>query len=408
MSFELLFSRISGRLWMARREAGAIVELRVEHDDAGIHCGRIVKGRVTNVLPGIQSAFLEVGREQSVFLHANDLPATDEKTARLPIQDRLREGNELVVQVVREGRGSKRARVTCNLTIPGRMLVLVPGITRRAVSRRIPDPDERRRVQGILEELPAEECGWIARTVAGGSDPDRLVLEAERLLGIWRDVRARAAESTAPSILLHEPDLLSEVLRDSPSENLDDIVLDDADDRQLALDLLRDVDPLAASKIRLHTGETSLFEAQGVDAEIDKALRPRVWLKSGGYLVIEETEALVSIDVNTGKYLGKRDFDATILRTNLEAAREIARQLRLRGLGGIIVVDLIDMPRRENREEVLSVFEGELRKDPAKTRIVGISDLGLLQLTRKLSRPGISHQLMRPCGDCHGLGRVRR
>jgi len=407
MSFELFLSRIDGRLWMARREGGSIVELRVEDDDEEARSGRIVKGRVTNVLPGIQSAFLEVGKEQSVFLHANDLPAADETTSRLPIQDRLREGNELVVQVVREGRGSKRARVTCNLTIPGRMLVLVPGITRRAVSRRIPDYDERARIQEILEDLPAEDCGWIARTAAIGAGRERLALEADRLLRTWGDVRTRAAESPAPSILLREPDLLTEALRDSSSESLEGIVLDDPGDRQRAIDFLDGLDPLAASKIRLHAGDGSLFEAQGIDAEIDKALRPRVWLKSGGYLVIEETEALVSIDVNTGKYLGKRDFDETILRTNLEAAREIARQLRLRGLGGIVVIDLIDMPRQESREEVLSVFEEELRKDPAKTRVVGISDLGLLQLTRKWSRPGISHQLTRSCSKCQGLGRVR-
>jgi ribonuclease G len=184
-------------------------------------------------------------------------------------------------------------------------------------------------------------------------------------------------------------------------------VFDDPGDRQRALDYLQGVDPAAASRIRLHTGETGLFEALGVESEIDRALRPRVWLKSGGHLVIEETEALVSIDVNTGKFLGGRDSEQTVLKTNCEAAREIARQLRLRGLGGIIVVDLIDMPRSEHREEVLAVFEDALRRDPAKTRLAGISELGLLQLTRKRSRPGISETLTRPCDACRGQGRVR-
>lgn len=408
MSYELLFSRIEGRLWMARREDGSVVELRAEQDDDEAHSGCIVKGRVSNVLRGIQSAFLDIGGDRSVFLHASDLSAVGDPKSTVPIQDRLREGNEVVVQVVREGRGGKRARVTCNLTIPGRMLVLVPNITRNAVSRRIPDYDERARIQGILEDLPDEECGWIARTAAVGADAQRLGLEAERLLGAWRDLRKRAAELSAPSVLLREPDLLTEVLRDSSSDSLEAIVLDDVDDRQRALDLLRIVDPVAASKLRLHTGEVGLFEATGVNAEIDKALRPRVWLKSGGYLVIEETEALVSIDVNTGKFLGKGDFEQTVLRTNCEAAREIARQLRLRGLGGIIVIDLIDMRGRDDREQVLSLFEEQLRKDAARTRVVGISDLGLLQLTRKWSRPGIAHQLTRPCDSCHGQGRVRR
>lgn len=408
MSHDLLFSRIDGRQWMARREDGSIVEIRAEQDDDEVHSGCIVKGRVSNVLPGIQSAFLDIGGDRSVFLHANDLTSTDDARSTAPIQDRLREGNEVVVQVVREGRGGKRARVSCNLTIPGRMLVLVPGITRNAVSRRIPDYDERARIQAILEDLPTEDCGWIARTAAVGADPERLGHEAERMLDAWRGLRARSEESPAPAVLLREPDLLTEVLRDSASESLDGIVLDDVGDRQRALDFLRSVDPVAASKIRLHTGEVGLFEAEGVDAEIDKALRPRVWLKSGGYLVIEETEALVSIDVNTGKFLGKSDFEETVLRTNREAAREIARQLRLRGLGGIIVVDLIDMRGREHRDDVLALFEEQLRKDPARTRVEGISELGLLQLTRKWSRPGIAHQLTRPCGECQGRGRVRR
>lgn len=408
MSYELLFSRIDGRQWMARREDGSVVELRVEQDDDEVHSGCIVKGRVSNVLPGIQSAFLDIGGDRSVFLHANDLPSSGEARSTVLIEERLREGNEVVVQVVREGRGGKRARVSCNLTIPGRMLVLVPGIARNAVSRRIPDYEERARIQSILEELPAEDCGWIARTAAVGADRERLGCEAARMLDAWRELRARREESSAPSVLLREPDLLTEILRDSSSESLDAIVLDDVDDRQRALDLLQSVDPLAASKIRLHTGEVGLFEAERVDAEVDKALRPRVWLKSGGYLVIEETEALVSIDVNTGKFLGKGDFEKTVLQTNLEAAREIARQLRLRGLGGIIVVDMIDMRGREDREEVLAVFEEELRKDPARTRVEGISGLGLLQFTRKLSRPGLAYQLTRRCRECKGRGRVRR
>jgi ribonuclease G len=408
VSYELLFSRIEGRLWMARREDDSIVELRAEQDDDEVHSGCIVKGRVANVLPGIQSAFLDIPGDRSVFLHASDLSAYGEQKPSVPIQDRLREGNEVVVQVVREGRGGKRARVTCNLTIPGRMLVLVPNIARNAVSRRIPDYDERARVQQILEELPSDECGWIARTSAEGADEQLLGLEAERLLDAWRDLRKRTAELPAPAILLPEADLLTEILRDSPTGSLSGIFFDNLDDRQRALDFLRNVDPVAASKLRLHVGEVGLFEAEGVNAEIDKMLRPRVWLKSGGYLVIEETEALVSIDVNTGKFLGKGDFEQTVLRTNREAAREIARQLRLRGLGGIIVVDLIDMRSDEDRREVVSVLEKELRRDPARTRVVGISDLGLLQLTRKWSRSGVAHQLTRPCGECQGQGRVRQ
>jgi len=407
MSSELFLSRIDGRLWAALREDGSTVEVRVEPLDDVPRAGRILKARVSNVLSGIQSAFLEIGAERGAYLHAGDLVFPGEPSSPSPIQDRLKEGRELLVQVEREGRGSKGARVTCFLTIPGRLLVLLPWGTTRAVSRRIRDRAERDRLQSILESLPSEESGWIARTSAAGADARRLESEASRLVDQWRELRDGLDGISSPGLVLREPDLLQETLRDSPTVVLERILVDDPVDRERAIEYLREIDPLTASKVGLYTEKAPLFETYGISATIDRALRRRVWLKSGGYLVIEETEALVSVDVNTGKFLGKHDLEQTLLRTNIEAAREIPRQLRLRGLGGIVVVDLIDMREPESREEVLSIFCEGLARDPARTRVVGLSDLGLLQLTRKRTRPGLAEQLTRICGACRGRGRVR-
>jgi ribonuclease G len=407
MSSELFLSRIDGRLWAALREERSTVEVRVEPPDDLPRAGRILKARVSNVLPGIQSAFLDIGTERGAYLHAGDLVLPTDPSFPSPIQDRLKKGRELLVQVEREGRGSKGARVTCLLTIPGRFLVLLPWGTARAVSRRIRDREDRDRLQSILERLPSEESGWIARTAAAGADAKRLEAEARRLIDQWRELRDGLDEISSPGLVLREPDLLQETLRDSPTVGLERILLDDPGDRERAIEYLLEIDPVAATKVGLYTEKASLFETYGISATIDRALRRRVWLKSGGYLVIEETEALVSIDVNTGKYLGKHDLEPTLLRTNIEAAREIPRQLRLRGLGGIVVVDLIDMSEPESREEVLSIFREGLARDPARTRVVGLSELGLLQLTRKWTRPGLAEQLTRICGTCRGRGRVR-
>ncbi len=407
MSSELFLSRSAGRLWTALREQGRTVELRVERLDEVSGLGRIVKGRVTNILPGMQSAFVDIGAEQGAFLHARELTLPGECGARAPIQHRLREGRELLVQVEREERGAKGARVSCDITLPGRLLVLLPMSSHRAVSRRIHADDQRERLRGILEGLPGERTGWVARTAAESAGEEQLHAEAERLLASWQGAHARIDRVSAPATVLREPDLLVEVLRDAPAADLERIVLDDAEDRQRAIDFLLPIDPRTAAKLRLHSGPASVFEAEGLASEIEKALRRRVWLKSGGYLVIEATEALVSIDVNTGKYVGKQDPEQTILRTNLEAAREIPRQLRLRGLGGIVVIDLIDMRDARSRQAVLAAFAEQIAHDPARTRVAGLSELGLLELTRKWTRPGLADLLTRPCPTCRGDGQVR-
>jgi ribonuclease G len=446
MSSELLVSRLGGMTWAALRENGATVELRVEREGDRGAVGRIVKGRVTRVLPGIQSAFLDVGSGRDAFLYVGDLVLPGESpseppveadvdlaaagdddgeeseegedavregsrprpAARMgPIEDRLKDGREILVQVAREGIGTKGARVTCFVALPGRYLVYMPQLAFRGISRKIGDADERSRLHAVLDALPASSGGFIVRTAGEGADESAFRADAAMLRAEWEAIQVRAAACHAPSVVHTELDLLLRLLRDAPREGLDRIVLDDPDYHDRAIAYLSALAPTLAGRVRLHAGPAPLLESHGIDQEIEKALRPKVWLRSGGYLVIQQTEALVSIDVNTGKFVGASRPEETVLRTNLEAAAEIARQLRLRDLGGIIVVDFIDMESPENRKQVLDALEEALRRDRARTKVVGLSELGLVQLTRKRTRPGVGASLTRSCPLCGGHGRVK-
>jgi len=409
MLIELYVSRYRGRLWVARREDGRTTELRVEPHDGRPRTGRVLRARVSKVIPGIQAAFVDLGGERDAFLHASELPAWDPPAAAPPIQQRLREGEALIVQVDREERRRKGARITARPAIAGRYLVLLPGQPGVAVSRRIPDREERRRLAQLLERMPDEGGGWIARTVACGVGRATLAAEAENILRGWTDAVSAAEKSKKlPVLVLREPDLLEEILRELPSVGVESIVVDEADDRQRMIERLAGTDPDLAARVRLHPDrDTPLFTATGIASEIDKALRCRVWLRSGGYVVIEETEALVSIDVNTGKNIGRRDFEQTVLETNLEAAVEIPRQLRLRGLGGIVVVDMIDMKEAASRTAVLERFREALQADPARTRVTGLDDIGLITLTRKALRSSLGDLVTASCPTCYGNGRVR-
>lgn len=437
MSSELLVSRGAAGTWAALREDGVVAEIRFERDGRPLGVGRIVKAKVSKVLPGIQSAFLDVGQERDGFLHVADLvlpedePVTsaadpdaidgggdDEADEDLgawrrevrraaPIQDRLAAGRELVVQVAREAIGAKGARVTCFVALPGRYLVYLPRWGYRAVSRRIEDPEERQRLKEIIARLPVDVGGFIVRTAARGAPAEAFEADAAMLVATWRAIVDEAERSAAPALLHADVDLLERLLRDAPRGGLDAVVVDDAKAFDRAHRYLSALDPSLAARVRLHEGAEPLFEAEGIAAEIDRALRPKVWLRSGGSIVIQQTEALVSIDVNTGKFVGKRTPEETILKTNLEAAEEIARQLRLRDLGGIIVVDFIDMERPESRRRVLETLDEALRRDRARTKVVGLSELGLVQLTRKRTRPALEATVTEPCPCCAGGGRVK-
>ncbi len=444
MSSELLVSHLGGITWAALREEGVTVELRVERERERGAVGRIVKARVTKILPGIQSAFLDIGVGRDAFLHVADLVLPEERLPKPgdeaelgdlleaeddegieegslleehprrvpaprggPIEDRLKEGRELIVQVTREGIGSKGARVTCLVALPGRYLVCLPFLAFRGLSRRITDPEERERLRAMLASMPPGPGGLIVRTAGEGIEEPAFRADAEMLAKEWESIQAKAATALAPAVLHTELDLVRRLVRDVPWQGLERIVLDSPEAYESVVRYVAELDPLLASRVRLHTGPLPLFESLGLDQDIEKALRPRVWLRSGGYIVIQQTEALVSIDVNTGKYVGTRNAEDTVLRTNLEAAGEIARQLRLRDLGGIIVVDFIDMEDPASRRQVLDAFEEALRKDRARTKIVGLSELGLVQLTRKRTRPGVETLVTRPCPVCAGQGRLR-
>jgi ribonuclease G len=436
---ELLFSRIGSRTASALRENGVTAELRVEDEGTALAVGRIIKARVSKVLPGIQSAFLDVGQDRDAFLHVADLwlpgeapapadePAFDPdgddegeedlhahafrrhrrgSGATAPIEDRLKPHREVLVQIIREGFGGKGPRVTCFITLAGRYLVYAPLTPFRAVSRRITDPEERQRLRSILAGLPAAG-GFIVRTAGAGAEAPAFEADAHALVATWRDIEARAAAARAPAVLHRDLDLFLRTLRDASASTLDRIVVGDEGMFRAGVEFLRGLDPVLATRLSWHRGPESLFDAEGVSEDVERALRPRVWLKSGGTLVIQQTEALVSIDVNTGKFVGSRHPEETVLRTNLEAAGEIARQLRLRDLAGIIVIDFIDMERAEHRASVIEALGEALRRDRARTKIVGLSDLGLLQLTRKRTRAGVEALLTRPCPACAGAGRVK-
>jgi ribonuclease G len=430
MRYELFVARRGRQLWAASREDGCTVELRVA-SVGGPEVGRIVKARVSNVVTGIQSAFLDLGTKRDGFLHARDLLLPGEQAAppfdptrapgdgrndeasgnpsRPPIQDRLKPGRELVVQITRGALGSKGARVSSYLTLAGRLLVLFPQLRLRSVSRKIAESPERERLQEIVDALPGEEIGFVARTAARGALEEDLRADADELLERWWRIRDRIETAPTPSVLAPEPNLLIQLLRDAPPCGYRRVVVDRLEDHASAAEFLHDNAPADGLPTALehHTSPVPLFEAHGLDREIEKALRPRVWLKSGGYIVIEQTEALVSIDVNTGKNVRRKNMEDTVLRTNLEAADEIARQLRLRDLGGIIVIDFVDMGQAASRSAVLERLDSALERDAARTHVVGLSELGLVQLTRKRTRPDPGALLTRICPTCAGHGRVK-
>ena len=426
MPNELLVSRLAGRVATALRENGEVVELRVEDGGDEPAVGDVFKGRVSRILPGIQAAFVDIGGGPDAFLHAADLhlpgealpeassgeyDAGDDVKRRLegrpPLQDRLREGREIVVQVARETLGGKGPRVTSFATLAGRYLVYAPFAPFRGVSKRVEEGPERDRLREIVHTLAPAGAGFIVRTAGRGTPEPAFHEDAARLTALFRRIEERAAGTGAPAPLHRESGLFLRALRDAPRLALDAIVVEDQDLLDEALEYLDGLDASLAARVRVHGGPATLFDAEGIHAEIERALRSRVWLPSGGTVVIEPTEALVSIDVNTGKNVGTARPDETILKTNLEAADEIARQLRLRDLGGIVVVDFIDMVRAEHRNRVVEAFTAALARDAARTKVIGLSPLGLLQLTRKRTRPGLRSSLTDACACCSGSGRSK-
>lgn len=407
-------------------EEGHLVELYVERESSQRVAGNIYKGRVANVLPGMQAAFVDIGLDRNAFLYVDDLggylhsheegegEAEDEPVAVMParphnkkkINELLKEGQEIVVQVTKDPIGTKGARVVTHLSLPGRYLVLMPTLDYIGISRRIENQAERDRLKAIAKKVRPRGMGLIVRTVAEGQDENELATDARLLLHMWERIRQRARRLSAPALLYKDYDLIYRLLRDILSEEVDKFVVDNKAEYHRALELAKSISPNLKGRIQLYTDEIPLFENRNLETEIQRVLRRKVWLPSGGYLIIDEMEALTSIDVNTGKFVGSTNLADTVLRTNLEATREIARQLRLRNLGGIIIVDFIDMDKEEDRKQVLARLEQETRRDRTKTHILGFTQLGLVEITRKKTRESLTSLIQRPCPYCDGTGRV--
>jgi ribonuclease G len=327
-------------------------------------------------------------------------PEETDAARAAPIEERLHEGEEVVVQVLKEPLGTKGARITSHVSLPGRYLVLMPTVEHVGVSRKITDEEERRRLKFILKEFRQERGGGglIARTAGQGREAEAFLRDGRYLSRTWDEVRALASRQRAPVLLYREPSLLERLLRDLLSDDVASIRLDNEREFQRTLELVHALEPSLAPRVRLHTGSTGIMEEHGVQAELERALRSKVWLPAGGYIVINQTEALVAIDVNTGRFVGK---------SQLDAVREIVRQIRLRDLGGIIVVDFIDMEERKSRREVMRALEQEMRRDRSPTKLLSVNEFGLVILTRKRVKQSLERLLMQPCPYCSGSGQVK-
>jgi ribonuclease G len=410
---------------VALLEAGTVEEFSIEREGDRSISGNIYKGRVHNVEASLKALFVEIGQEKNAFLHFWDaVPAAmDEQIeaverrggrGRKPritsndIPKLYPAGAEVIVQVNKGPIGTKGARVTTNLSLPGRYLVLMPFGEMSGVSRKIEDPEERSRLRKILQELDIPDgMGVILRTNGEGMQARYFVRDLALLLEQWRRVEEGMKSKNAPAVLLEEPDLVERSVRDFLTEEVDEVVVDNEEAEQRVRHLVGLISKRSLKKVKRHLATEPLFEAYGVNRQIESALRRQVWLKSGASLVVDETEALVSIDVNTGKTRGGRDHDDTIRKTNLEAAEEIARQLRLRNLGGLIVIDFIDMRSRRDQAAVYEKFKECLRRDRARTHTLPISPLGLLEMTRQRVQESIRRAVYMECPACRGKGMVK-
>jgi ribonuclease G len=407
---------------VALRENSRLVAYRAERHRTSSVVGNLYKGRVTRVLPGMQAAFVDIGLARDAFLYVReaggilddftdiflvngDGDLTPDASAS-NIGDLLRQGQEVLVQVVKDPLGTKGARLTTHITLPGRFLVYLPTVRQRGVSRRIIDPDERTRLKTIIDDFEGHH-GWIVRTAGEEQGAAELESDREYLIGLWQRVQSSSERARGPSLIHRELSPVLRTVRDMFTQSIQETWVDDEESYQEILDFLEHSDPTLVPRVKLYRKSIDLMGAFGIDRELEKALLPKVWLKSGGYLVINQTEALVAIDVNTGKFVGSTSLEETVYAINLEAVREIVRQLRLRNLGGIIVIDFIDMEDLEHRRAIYSALSDELASDPARTQLLPMSDIGLVQLTRKRSRPSLERTLNRECPYCHGSGRVK-
>ena len=417
---------------VATLESGILVEFLLERGDDTNIIGNIFKGKVIRVLPGMQAAFVDIGMEKAGFLYAGDFVTprlgfdsdengdedlaeeTDIHAARFPqeeyippIEGLIREGQHLIVQVAKEPLGTKGARITSHITLPGRYLVLLTWSGHIGISRRIEDPDERMRLHGIVEKIRPDGMGAIVRTAAEGRTDAELKADMEYLVQHWETIRKKGEAASASTLIHRELSLSLRAVRDMFTADMDRIVVDSQEEYTRIQDFASQFFPGLRDRIELYQGSHPIFEHYGIEIELARALDKKVWLKSGGYIVIEQTEALTVIDVNTGKYVGRTSLEETTVKINLEAVKEIVYQLRLRNIGGIIIIDFIDMKTEENREKVYQTLVDTLRDDRSKTTICKISELGLVEMTRKRVRESLLRSLSEACPYCSGEGIIK-
>jgi ribonuclease G len=411
-------------------EDGYLGELYIERKRERGIAGNIYKGRVERVLPGMQAAFVNIGLEKSAYLHVSDVRGTPDDLKRLltpdagaraddedeeaadaarvgagaRIEDLLKEGQEIVVQVTKEPISTKGARVTRYVSLPGRHLVFMPTVDHVGISRRIGSDKERRRLREVVDSMRPAGSGFVVRTVAEGISDRELKSDMEFLIKLWNEVVRRAEGSRCPALIYNDLDLLLRTVRDLFTADVEKLIIDSRAEYDRVKKFIAALMPDFAGNIELYEGNDPIFDGYGIEIEIDRALERKVWLKSGGYLIVDEMEALTAIDVNTGRFVGKSSLEDTITKTNLEASREVAEQLRIRSIGGMIVVDFIDMDRPHNREKVTRSFNEYLRKDRSKAAVTRISELGLIEMTRKRTRESLLHTLTEPCTSCEGKG----
>ncbi len=437
MNKEMIVSATGHETQVAILEDDQVAEVFVERERNRGVVGNVYKGRVSKVLPGMQSSFIDIGLERDGFLYVAEVIDTMEEFDKLEagdedetgkgnghrerekdkpqpkIEDLLKEGQEILVQVVKEPLGTKGARLTSHVTMAGRFLVFMPTVDHVGVSRKIESRDERSRLRGIVREFREQHGftgGVIIRTAAAARPKEDIVADLEAFHKIWTEIRHKTETSRAPAVVYREQSLVSKLLRDLLTEEYQAIRIDNPSEYDRTVDLVQRIMPSLAARVKLYSKPYPIFEEYGVQAEIDKALKSKVWLKSGGSIVINQTEALVAIDVNTGRYVGKKTsgrLEDTIVKTNLEAVKEIVRQIRLRDLGGIIVLDFIDMEEKKNRQKVFQAIEQELKKDRSPSKALQVSDFGLIIITRKRVKQSLERVMTDPCPYCSGTGVIK-
>ncbi len=436
MSNELIINARPYETRVALVENNVVVELHIERDSGQELMGNIYRGRVARVLPGMQAAFVDIGLGRTAFLYVSDvykgfsdleqmmlenskagedMDMTEPEPSRmdlsyetsLQIEELLHEGQNLMVQVAKEPLGNKGARLTSHISLPGRHLVFMPTVNHIGVSRRIEDKEERERLKKIIRKIRPGPIGFIVRTVAEDGTKEKLAAEMDFLLKLWGNIQGKMEKGTSPGLLYKDLSISLRSVRDLFTREVDRLIIDSDEEYENIMEFIDTFAPKLKYSVELYEGSDPIFDAFGIEIEISRALGNKIWLKSGGYIVIELTEALTSIDVNTGSYVGKRNLEETILKTNLEAVKEIAYQLRLRNIGGLIVIDFIDMEKVPNRQRVFMALKEALSKDKAKTNVLQMSDLGLIEMTRKRTRASLNRLLTDMCFYCEGRGTLK-